>query len=267
MAVSKKLTLAFSALGNRLSDLSMLLSDIESTEHCEVLVIVQRWNESHLDIKDKFPRIKFVFQDGKGLSRSRNAALSCATGDYIWLLDDDVQITPNDISDLINVVQENPDVDGFRVRIGCIEWQDKFFKAYKTVKKVSRLNMLQVSSIEVILRRKFIEANDISFNENIGLGTDYQGGEEIHFLIDAYDSGAKFLFLDRAFIRHTCIFDERVLATNNIFEIRGATASRFGIIGPLLMLRWALRYLIKERNISFIFSMFKGYFSGYKAFK
>jgi hypothetical protein len=135
------------------------------------------------------------------------------------------------------------------------------------VNKVSRLNLLQVSSIEIIADLDFIKTNNIRFNENIGLGTNYQGAEEVHFLLDAWDKGASFSFIDNVLVRHTCIFEQRVLSNKNIFTIRGATASRFGFLGYLLLIRWTIRYFIKERNFSNIIAMFQGFHRGYSLFK
>ena len=153
------------------------------------------------------------------------------------------------------------------LRLVVLSGRKKYFKPYKNVTKVSKLNLLQVSSIEIIARRDFVQKNQLRFNENIGLGTSYQGGEEIHFLLDAWEHSGQFKFLDKTFVRHTCIFEERVLATNNIFLIRGATASRFGLVGLALLARWSWRYFKQYKNIHYVFNMFRGFLRGYKFFK
>lgn len=266
MKTNATLSFAFSALGDRLPQLLPLVELLANHQSTQVIVVVQRWKDEDQQGICTLPNVTYVWDEGVGLSRSRNLALEQVTGDYVWLLDDDVQITTEDVDALLAEISAAPDVDFFRVKIGCIEWHDKFFKTYKKLNKVGRLNLLQVSSIEIIGRTEFVNKHQIRFNENIGLGTPYQGAEEIHFMIDAYDAGASINFIDRVFVRHTCIFEERVLATKNIFTIRGATASRFGLLGPVLLLRWALRYLITVRKPSYIFAMFKGYFKGYRSF-
>ena len=265
--LNKKLTLAFSAIGERLDKLKVCLSIVGLIEQVQVVVVVQRWTDEHKQIIKEFPDINFVWQQGKGLSRSRNAALMCSQGEYTWLLDDDVELQTEDIKYILQYLALNSEIDFFRVKIGCIEWRDKFFKNYRKISRVKRLNLLQVSSIELIGRTQFIKQQQLQFNENIGLGTPYQGSEEIHFLLDAWDKGAKFEFIDKVLIRHTCIFDERVLDDNNIFKIRGATASRFGLLGVLLLGRWGIRSLFKEKKPIYIYHLFIGFCRGYSSFK
>jgi len=262
-----KLTLAISAMGERLARLGNALNVISDCAGIAIVVVVQRWQKEHCLIEKYYPNVSFIWAKHLGLSKSRNEALRNISSDYIWFLDDDVEISCADIDNLLELLRNNPEVDFFRVKIGCIEWHDKFFKNYKPVKQVNKLNLLQVSSIEIIARTSFIKGHYIQFNENIGLGTSYQGGEEIHFLLDAWEKGASFRFIDQVLVRHTCIFEQRILANNNIFEIRGATASRFGVLGYLLLARWGLRYLIKEKNLSYIRAMLRGFFRGYSFFK
>ncbi|MDX2369983.1 MAG: glycosyltransferase [Colwellia sp.] len=261
------LTLAFSCLGERLPTLLENLAGLIGlvSENIHFLVVVQKWNaEQKCMVEPK--SVQLCFLPSIGLSKSRNAVIDNAKTSHVWFLDDDVQLTVENIVEAEKLLDSDK-ANFYRVNIGCIEWHDKTFKQYKKVKNVSRLNLLQVSSIEIIADLEFIKINNIRFNEKIGLGTDYQGAEEIHFLLDAWDKGASFSFIDDVLVRHTCIFEQRVLSNKNIFTIRGATASRFGFTGYLLLIRWAMRYIIKERNISNVLAMFKGFFRGYTSFK
>jgi len=262
---SKTLTLAFSSLGKTLPDLLSNLNKLSLPDDVEILVMVQKpQEESSLLIIAE--HIKIVNLTTVGLSRSRNAAIMEAKSNYIWFLDDDVQLTNSDIGKVLDIINTDS-ADFYRVKIGCIEWKDKTFKTYKPVNKSTKLNLLQISSIEIIANLDFIKKNELLFNENIGLGTRYQCNEENNFLIDAWDKGAKFNFIDEVLIRHTCIFEGRILPNNGIFEIKGATASRFGLLGALLVLRWSVRFFIKERKFSYVSSLVKGFVRGYSFYK
>jgi len=261
----KTLTLAIACLGERLDSLIQHLSTLRVNSSLKIIICVQRYDDSHLLIEIP-SHIVVSFEDTKGLSRNRNKALALANTDYVWFLDDDVQLCDGDVKQVLKIIQSG-DSDFYRVKIGCIEWADKTFKSYKNIDKFRKLNLLQVSSIEIIADLNFINTHNIRFNEKIGLGTDYQGGEENHFLIDSWECGATFKHIDKVLVRHTCIFDERVLVNHKIFQIRGATASRFGLIGVALMLRWSWRYLWQEKDISLILSLCKGYLRGYSFFK
>ncbi|GHE80543.1 glycosyltransferase [Thalassotalea profundi] len=261
----KTLTLAFSCIGERFYSLLDNLSSLSIPHNVNIIVIIQKPQFDTHNLIDN-TSVNVIVLDNIGLSKSRNAAIMYAHSDFIWFLDDDVLLTNNDIEAVLAIINAG-NADFYRAQIGCIEWHDKTFKQYKSVKKPSKLNLLQISSIEVIANLTFIKNKQLTFNENIGLGTKYQCNEENNFLIDAWEHGARFTFVDKVFVRHTCIFENRVLANNEIFEIRGATASRFKIVGILLLIRWTLRYLITEKKLSYISALYKGYFRGYSSYK
>ena len=239
----KSLTLAFACIGERLPSLLANLSSIESPPQVKVVILVQKPLRDTQKIADSNSSVNIKILDSIGLSKSRNQAILISETDFIWFLDDDVQLVNKDINKALAIIN-NVDAEFFRVKIGCIEWPEKTFKKYKKTNKIRKLNLLQISSIEIIADLGFIKKNKITFNEKIGLGT-------------------RFEYINEVLVSHTCIFDERILANNAIFEIRGATASRFGFIGFLLILRWLLRYSFKERKVSYLTSLIKGYLKGY----
>ena len=258
----KSLTLAFACIGERLPSLLANLSSIESPPQVKVVILVQKPLRDTQKIADSNSSVHIKILDSIGLSKSRNQAILISETDFIWFLDDDVQLVNKDINKALAIIN-NVDAEFFRVKIGCIEWPEKTFKKYKKTNKIRKLNLLQISSIEIIADLGFIKKNKITFNEKIGLGTNFNACEENNFLIDAWNLGARFEYINEVLVSHTCIFDERILANNAIFEIRGATASRFGFIGFLLILRWLLRYSFKERKVSYLTSLIKGYLKGY----
>lgn len=260
----RTLTLAFACIGTRAEALIQHLNKLKFPVGVEALIIMQKPNQDSQTTLEA-SSYKFKILETIGLSKSRNAAIELSNTDFAWFLDDDVQLTNQDLVTVVKIINENTE-NFFKVRIGCIEWQDKTFKPYKDLTTFKKLNILQVSSIELIADLNFIKTKNIKFNENIGLGTSYKACEENNFLIDAWNSGGRFKFINQVLVRHTCIFENRILANDEIFEIRGATASRYGMVGFLLLLRWLIRYAIKEKRMSYLIALTKGYFKGYNQF-
>ena len=186
---SKTLTLAFACLGERLPKLLESLAMITSNEQVDIVVLVQKPTQSSADIAAE-SNINIVILDNVGLSKSRNAAIKHANSDFIWFLDDDVQLSDSDINDVLVLINSN-EADFYRAKIGCIEWHDKTFKKYEPINKPNKLHLLKISSIEIIANLNFIKNKQIKFNENIGLGTKYQCNEENNFLIDAWEPRCK----------------------------------------------------------------------------
>ena len=261
-ANSPTITLAFSCIGSNLDNLIGMLDNLTVHDHIEFLIVVQRAVD---DNKYSYcDHIKIIFSDTVGLSKSRNIAISHASKDYIWFLDDDVIIENQYIVQLLNEIQCNALVDFFRVKIGCIENSGEFYKTYTKLDPVRKFHLLKFSSIEIVCRRKFVQQHQIGFNERLGLGTPLQATEEANFLIDAWDKGAQFKMIEQMLVKHTCIFDDRVLANNNIMLARGAIASRFGLIGFVLLAHWSLRYVVKYKKLSYLSNLLRGYFVGYR---
>ena len=124
------LTLAFACIGERLNSLLDNLSSLSVPNNVNIIVLVQKPQPDTLAISEK-TTINVIVLESIGLSKSRNAAISNAESDYIWFLDDDVQITNQDITAALGIINENK-ADFYRIKIGCIEWHDQTFKKYKS---------------------------------------------------------------------------------------------------------------------------------------
>lgn len=255
------LTLAFSTVGERLQGLLPLLKRLSGAD-VEILVVVQCWGQEQKSQQPEFG--KWFWSDTVGLSRSRNIALENASGEFVWLLDDDVEIKFEDLSALQNLLRqiEEPIV---RVRVGCLENRTDLYKPYSKSEAFSPLMVLKMNSIELLLRRSWMLDRNISFNNNIGLGTRFPGAEEVHFLLDAVEQGASIKLVSSPYVYHSCCEGgRRKIQSVEMMEIRGATASRFGIVGTALLLRWALRYFLEYRSLSMLKALFRGFFNGYR---
>jgi glycosyltransferase involved in cell wall biosynthesis len=268
MANDSLITLAFSTVGSRLAPLQVLIERLKDLD-VKIIVVVQLWQISHQQQLGHSDNIQYIWSDTVGLSRSRNIAIEAASSDYLWLLDDDVDIVPGELLDLLDLIGDmSPQYDVFRVRVGCSENHNSLYKSYSKDQKISKLSLLKMNSIELIVRRDFVLANDLKFNPNIGLGTDYPGSEEIHFLLDLYEVGGRIKLVHKPYVYHSCLEGgRRKNESDAIMEIRGATASRLGVLGFPLVVYWGIRYLVKERRNSVVKALLKGYFRGYKSYR
>lgn len=265
----RTITLAFATMGARLETLLPLLRKLQHIEEIELLVVVQKWDDKHVALSSALDFVKFVWEDSIGLSRSRNKAFDVAAGLYVWTLDDDVDIGEKDVIKLVTTIKSLKEAaEIIRVKVGCIENREHSYKNYSSISEVRRLNLLQMNSIELLVKNAFFHEKNLAFNPKIGLGTSYPGNEEIHFLIDAFENGARFNLLDDVFVYHSCEEGgRRKTESLNIMEIRGATASRYGLVGVLLLARWCLRYTLRDKSIAVLKSLCIGYAKGYEAYR
>ncbi|TKB45178.1 glycosyltransferase [Thalassotalea mangrovi] len=254
------LTLGFSATTTRLEPLLTMLARLEPDRHFEVLIVVQGEMVHGRNIP---AHIRVIHDKRLGLSRSRNQVIDHSNGQYIWFLDDDVIIQQNSLQMLLGALTTNQRSQALRGRVGCIENPNRYYKSYGENERLNRWQLLQASSIELVIDRHFIRAHGIRFNESLGLGTAMPATEEVNFLLDIEQAGGTLTNLNQVLAYHTCNDQGRVLANEGIFRARGATASRFGLLGIALLLRWGIRYFLRYRRLSYVKSMIHGYYQGY----
>lgn len=120
--------------------------------------------------------VRYISSNEIGLSKSRNIAIKNTHSDYIWIMDDDVTILDDAQEKINSLISENQNCDMFILN-------------HKPVKKnktsyINEYSAMSVSSIDMLIKRNSIINNNISFNENFGLGTSLPSGEEYIFTIE-----------------------------------------------------------------------------------
>lgn len=253
--VLERFTVAFS-LGREIIELGL-----------DVVLVVQK---SDIYKLVNIEGVQVVYSREVGLSKSRNIGLKMTNSSYVWLIDDDIGVDKSNLEIVLNKLKiEKPDI--YIGRIGCSD-MDGYYKNYNKIKKIHRLSMLRISSIEIILRKNFVLNSNIKFNENIGLGTEYPSGEENVFLLDCFDSGARMLVGNEIIAYHPCSFPHGRLSRNwmnpGIPKSKGVIARRIGgVSGFALLVRWVFRAIMGGVPAGLALNILKGYFHGRQILK
>lgn len=99
----KSLCLAFSCIGERLTKLLEMLSNIPRIDNVDISIFLQSPGNKFVSNDSEYLRIHCL--KSIGLSKSRNAAIASVKSDFIWFLDDDVYLSEKDVrSDRKSVV-------------------------------------------------------------------------------------------------------------------------------------------------------------------
>jgi hypothetical protein len=263
------ITLAFSTMANRKERLLTYLASLKIPDNIKLQVVSQGESSNS---REEYEKITLFCKSEKGLSKSRNYNVSNCATEYIWFLDDDIKF-PEDLGIIIkyltNFIGEFGSPDGIICQVQGME-TGSTFKPYHYRKGgggLGKFDCLRVSSIEIIFSVAFLKTKSVTFNEKIGLGTEYPGNEEVNFLIDCYERGADIRWIDRFLVSHTEDVSVRQVEGSGVYKIRGATASRFGPIGLLIISRWAFRlWRCPKSCINFYLLMLRYYCKGYKWF-
>ncbi|MDE1330730.1 glycosyltransferase family 2 protein [Vibrio aestuarianus] len=181
MKENRSLQVAISCLNDGALRLSFL-------DDLDYLVVHQMTNNQDYSLfQSKLPdnvTYKQVF--GAGLSKSRNLLLDEAHADFIWIMDDDVQIDSCAKQYLNRLIEQYSDCALISVSHAKTPLATPLnVKA----KKLNCITAASVSSIDMVLQPKALQG--VRFNENFGLGAKYPIGEEYIFICDLLRSGAK----------------------------------------------------------------------------
>jgi len=183
--------------------------------------------------------VKLYETTERGLSKSRNALLDISPTDYVWLIDDDVVITESALDNVYNLFKEKAGHDLFIGRVYCTD-KDEYFKKYKK-ERHGYTGVLSVSSIEMIISKKFLAINSLAYNTELGLGAKYPCGEENELLIKCLNHGASIYFSDKVFIFHPSISS---LNKGDYFSTKEQIIAK-KIVAKELPFRFRILYSIK----------------------
>lgn len=131
----------------------------------------------------------------RGLSKSRNLAIEHSTADICLIADDDMRYHSDYAKKIAKAYEEHPSADiiAFQVkRVGNVN-RKKSFREKQNWENY--LTSMKISSVEITFRREVIVKKNISFNPNIGAGTEFYNGEENAFLYEALRKNCKILYL------------------------------------------------------------------------
>lgn len=163
-----------------------LLVGTMNLKHCLIVNQVTR-NEMSIPKNIVQNGVRTISLRDKGLSRSRNLALSEATADICIISDDDMAYDNNYESIILDGYRKYPDADIIVFRVDNSDGTTRQLRAGR----VDFLHSMKVCSVQISFRNKSIHDKHIRFNNRFGTGTENYMGEENIFLADCLKSGLK----------------------------------------------------------------------------
>nr|WP_315141670.1 glycosyltransferase family A protein [uncultured Flavobacterium sp.] len=189
------------------------------------ILIVNQTQENNLLVSD-FPTVRVINSFEKGLSKSRNLALENAIGKIVLIADDDL-VYKNDFDK--KITQAYNQYDNKAVISFSIEKPNGFmFKKYLSNPKInlSLVELFNVLSIEISLNKSIIDKLGIVFDENFGLGSEFQMGEEAIFLSDIKNKNQQIGFIPIVIATHSEISSTEKIDFAQRYYIQGAFLTR-----------------------------------------
>ena len=251
-----KISFLTPTLGNRPKELLRLLDSLrkQTMKDFEIIIVLQ---DNYLEIKEicsKYKDINVVIVEShkKGLSVNRNIGLANCKGEIIALSDDDCWYPDDAVKNIIETFKQN-NIDILLTQI-YDEINGKPYKKYSDRMSLisNKLSLLSRSSIEIAFKKKVIEK--VQFDESFGLGAGFVCGEEVDFLMRAYEYEANIFNNPQVTVFHAV----KQIATNksNIIAKGALYAKNLNIWFGILV---CLRDLIIKKEFNFSY-FWKGYY-------
>ncbi|SFD40264.1 glycosyltransferase family 2 protein [Streptomyces aidingensis] len=237
------LTVAFSTLLERAPGISAEGIGPET----EVLVCVQGGQLGQLP---RLPQARVVPVPGRGVAKSRNAAIAHATGRYLLFCDDDVVIDPEGIAAGIRHLQQT----GHALALGrAVDPSGVMRKKYpRSVTRLTLYNSAKAATYEMLVDLDQIRAKDLWFDERFGAGAPLHLGDEYIFISDLLRAGLSGDAVPEIFGRHPVVSSgsrwgtpedshARAVAINRVFGDRALWARvAFGLKNRDSLGHWRL---------------------------
>lgn len=213
------------------------------------ILIVNQSNDTSLE--SIYPSVRIINSPCFGLSKSRNLAIKNANGKIVLITDDDVVFQKDFASKIIAGYNKckNATVINFAAVIGNGSYLKKYPACSK--KQLNTFDIFNVSSIEMTLNKDRLDSTGVLFDENFGLGSEFEMGEEAVFLFDLKNKKEQIFFENQVIVEHK----QRTTSTKkNIAEryyIQGAMLTRVLQSNYMFWLIVKLFFDLKQSKLGF----------------
>jgi glycosyltransferase involved in cell wall biosynthesis len=186
-----------------------------------ILVINQSASQS---VTINSENIKVVNSKEMGLSKSRNLAIANSSAALCWIMDDDCVILPDAVNHIVEA--HNCILSAIITFQTETTENEKPYYNYLLKKQLhTKKSLYTILSPEITFKREYLVKKGLRFNENFGLGAQFQDSENFVFLNDAFYQNLSPYFYDQTVVRHKELNSSQESTNDRVIYARGAVAA------------------------------------------
>lgn len=193
------LQVLISTVDDRVKQLSNFLP--KQINNVSYIVCHQSEGSSMEQLFNKRSDVKYIKDNGRGLSRSRNLCIQSATADILLISDDDLEYEDNFATKIIDAFKAHPEADVICFQAMTVG-RKSLYREYPEDKIwLKDYKKHRPSSIEIALRHSSISKLP-KFNERFGVGGEFPIAEDSIFMIETFRNKAQVLFYPAVIVSH-----------------------------------------------------------------
>jgi GT2 family glycosyltransferase len=207
-------------------------------------------------LSSEFPSVRVINSLEIGLSKSRNLAIENAIGKILIIADDDIIYQKDFIEKII--VAHNKLYEATIVNFCAIKENGAYLKKYPTNSKqqLNAMEILNVSSIEMTIKKEKLHSIGTRFDENFGLGSNsFEMGEETVFLFDLKRKNQQITFENEVIVAHYGLTSSDKIGILRRYYIYGGLVNRVleksGVFGLMLKMFFDIKQKKMKINLFF----------------
>lgn len=194
------------ATKNRVHQVDRFLRSLtDQSETFQVIVVDQNLDDRLNDVVNRYSQqfpITHIKLETPGASRARNRGIVLANGDIIAFPDDDCLYSPGFLTNVSDFFEVDPSWDGLTVRVMDLEGdRDAFDYCLQESGKVNYTTGVSVGIGPSMFFRSHL-AKKVAFDEDMGPGATWVGGEDTDYLLRCLDCNAAVYYNFDLFVRH-----------------------------------------------------------------
>ncbi len=212
---------------------------------CDVVLVNQCDKNATQEYTLNECHIKVLYRNERGVGKSRNLALSNATGDILLFSDEDIVYKKNYAKSILAEFDKHPEAELllFNVEV-CPERKTYWNEGYS---RVRWYNCGRYPAYSIAVRKDALEKAGVKYSELFGGGAKYSNGEDSLFLKQCADKGIKMYATDtvigREEPRESTWFKGY---TEKFFFDRGVL---FAFLYGNMAWLWAIRFVVTKKDM------------------
>jgi glycosyltransferase involved in cell wall biosynthesis len=232
------------------SNLDFLIPMFPSGAFSGLNILVVNQISENLVLESDFPNVKVINSFEKGISKSRNLAITNATGKILLIADDDVTYLGDFDQKIIDSFNQNQ-----KASVICFQTKTTNNEPFSNYKKevfwMNKKQVYWVLSIEIAVKGEIFEKEKIRFNENFGLGAQFQDSESLFFLRKVIHSNLNVLFSPKDIVIHREKSSSDDVTSDRWLYAKGASLYKRFKTASYLFLFKLIFFLLRKKFISF----------------